>query len=37
LFAFLRDITERKRFQEELQKIATTDDLTGLINRRHFI
>ena len=37
LFVFMRDITERKRFQEELQEIATTDDLTGLINRRHFL
>ena len=32
-----RDITERKRLQEELQQQATTDGLTGLTNRRHFL
>jgi len=37
LFVFMRDISERKKFQEELLEIATTDDLTGVINRRHFI
>ena len=31
-----RDITDRKRIQDELQKIAITDSLTGLFNRRHF-
>ena len=37
LFVFMRDITERKRFQEELRHIASTDDLTGVISRRHFM
>ena len=32
-----RDSSERKRFQEELQKLATTDGLTGIFNRRHFL
>ena len=31
-----RDITERKHVQDELQKLAITDSLTGLFNRRHF-
>ena len=32
-----RDITERKRFEEELKEMAQTDPLTGLANRRAFI
>ncbi len=32
-----RDITERKRIETELQELATTDFLTGLPNRRHFL
>jgi diguanylate cyclase (GGDEF)-like protein/PAS domain S-box-containing protein len=32
-----RDITESKRLQEELQEQATTDELTGVTNRRHFL
>ncbi len=35
--AFMRDITERKRIEEELQRMATTDGLTGVLNRRHFM
>jgi diguanylate cyclase (GGDEF)-like protein len=31
------DITERKRLNEELQLLATTDSLTGLPNRREFM
>jgi diguanylate cyclase (GGDEF)-like protein/PAS domain S-box-containing protein len=31
------DITERKRMEDELQQLATTDFLTGLANRRCFI
>lgn len=33
----LSDITERKRMLEELRHLATTDSLTGLYNRRHFL
>ena len=29
-----RDITERKRMERELQRLATRDDLTGIDNRR---
>lgn len=32
-----RDITELRRVQKELELQATTDELTGAINRRHFI
>jgi diguanylate cyclase (GGDEF)-like protein/PAS domain S-box-containing protein len=32
-----RDITERKRLEEQLQQQATTDGLTGIANRRRFI
>lgn len=31
----LRDITEQKRLEEELRRLATTDALTSLYNRRH--
>ncbi|WP_143096351.1 diguanylate cyclase [Ectothiorhodospira mobilis] len=31
------DISERKRLEEELRALATTDYLTGLANRRHFL
>ena len=31
------DITERKRLEAELQQQATTDVLTGVHNRRHFL
>lgn len=37
VLAFLRDISERKLIQKELHQIATTDDLTGLMNRRYFM
>ena len=37
-FVFLKeDITENKRLQDELQRLATLDSLTGLANRRHFL
>jgi diguanylate cyclase (GGDEF)-like protein/PAS domain S-box-containing protein len=32
-----REITERKKLQEELHKQATTDELTGVNNRRRFL
>ncbi len=32
-----RDITERRKAQEVLLRIAQTDTLTGLANRRHFM
>lgn len=32
-----REITERKKLQDELHKQATTDELTGLFNRRRFL
>lgn len=31
-----RDVTERKVFEEKLQELSTTDELTGLLNRRGF-
>ena len=31
-----REIEERKRIQDKLQKLARTDSLTGLFNRRYF-
>lgn len=34
---FITDITERKRIESELQEFATTDFLTQLPNRRHFM
>jgi len=35
--AYLRDITERKRLEHQLQTMSLTDELTGLYNRRGFI
>jgi diguanylate cyclase (GGDEF)-like protein/PAS domain S-box-containing protein len=32
----LRDISERKRLEQQLRDLANTDGLTGLMNRRHF-
>ncbi len=34
--AILRDISERKAYEEELRLLSITDSLTGLFNRRHF-
>ena len=33
----IRDITERKRMESELRRLATTDTLTGVDNRRTFM
>ncbi|WP_051304881.1 sensor domain-containing diguanylate cyclase [Chitinilyticum litopenaei] len=33
----VNDITERKRLEEELKRRATTDGLSGLANRAHFM
>jgi PAS domain S-box-containing protein len=35
--AVKEDITERKRLEKQLQLQATTDELTGIYNRRHFM
>lgn len=34
LFISVLDVTDRKLIQEELERLATTDTLTGLLNRR---
>jgi diguanylate cyclase (GGDEF)-like protein len=34
--ALTQEITERRRIQDELQRLASTDPLTGLFNRRYF-
>lgn len=36
LYAAFTDITERKRKESELHRLATTDPLTGALNRRAF-
>ena len=36
LHGVTRDITERKRLEQELQRQATIDGLTGIFNRSHF-
>jgi diguanylate cyclase (GGDEF)-like protein/PAS domain S-box-containing protein len=36
VFASARDITQRKELEEELQRLAQHDSLTGLYNRRRF-
>ncbi|QQP88898.1 diguanylate cyclase [Skermanella sp. TT6] len=35
--AVVRDTTDRRRAEEELLRLATTDALTGAANRRHFL
>lgn len=37
IYAAARDITDRKNLEEELQRQATTDELTGIANRRCFL
>ncbi len=36
LAGYAIDITERKRLEKAIERQATTDDLTGIGNRRHF-
>lgn len=33
----IRDITERKQLEEDLRRMATTDSMTGVYNRRRFL
>ena len=33
----IRDVTERKAYENQLTRLATTDSLTNLYNRRHFL
>lgn len=35
--AIVQDITHRKEVECQLERLACTDDLTGLVNRRHFL
>lgn len=37
IYTAVRDITSRRRMEDELRQLATTDPLTGTSNRRHFI
>jgi diguanylate cyclase (GGDEF)-like protein/PAS domain S-box-containing protein len=37
MLSILRDITERKRMEEEIIALSTIDQLTGLYNRRGFL
>lgn len=34
--ALIRDVTEMRRMQQELERLSVTDALTGLYNRRYF-
>lgn len=36
IFCLARDITARKQDEEQIRKLATTDTLTGIANRREF-
>jgi len=36
ILGVVRDITERKRQEKEIRLLATTDSLTGIMNRREF-
>jgi diguanylate cyclase (GGDEF)-like protein/PAS domain S-box-containing protein len=37
LFAIIHDITQRRALEQEMRRLATTDSLTGLVNRRVFL
>lgn len=36
MLCIIHDITEQKRLEQELERAALRDALTGLLNRRHF-
>jgi diguanylate cyclase (GGDEF)-like protein/PAS domain S-box-containing protein len=36
ILATLRDITDKKKTEDELKRLVITDDLTGLFNQRYF-
>ncbi|QIB64831.1 sensor domain-containing diguanylate cyclase [Kineobactrum salinum] len=36
IFCIVRDVTERKRIEEKIHRLATTDGLTGIVNRQEF-
>jgi diguanylate cyclase (GGDEF)-like protein len=35
--AIVQDVTDQRRAHQELQRLASTDDLTGALNRRRFL
>jgi len=37
ILCVLHDVTERKLMEDKLHQLATTDELTGIFNRRHFL
>ncbi|WP_147819943.1 PAS domain S-box protein [Salidesulfovibrio onnuriiensis] len=37
LYSVIHDVTERRRLETELQRLATTDSLTGALNRHEFM
>jgi diguanylate cyclase (GGDEF)-like protein/PAS domain S-box-containing protein len=37
LVAIIRDVTEQKELEEDLKRLASTDPLTGILNRRTFL